>query len=194
MGPPSEDGGNFVDVGEDVFQASRASMGPPSEDGGNHNGAALCLTVSTSFNGAAVRGRRKSVAALGSRFNSCELQWGRRPRTAEIPVPSYGTFQEVSLQWGRRPRTAEIACGEVKHDFLRCASMGPPSEDGGNSSLQPWHLDKAPCFNGAAVRGRRKCKTLEYLRAQRIGFNGAAVRGRRKSGSSRVRVIAKATA
>ena len=40
--------------------------------------------MTTSFNGAAVRGRRKSHGVEIDREESRMLQWGRRPRTAEM--------------------------------------------------------------------------------------------------------------
>ena len=82
-------------------------MGPPSEDGGN----------ATDFD----------VAAEVK-----PLQWGRRPRTAEMYPPPFNVFALVALQWGRRPRTAEIGQSEPGAKPLARASMGPPSEDGGN--------------------------------------------------------------
>ena len=42
------------------------------------------------------------------------------------------------LQWGRRPRTAEIYRAALRSGPKEMASMGPPSEDGGNSST--WSL------------------------------------------------------
>ena len=36
------------------------------------------------------------------------------------------------LQWGRRPKTAEMLLAEFVQRQLTVASMGPPSEDGGN--------------------------------------------------------------
>ena len=83
-------------------------MGPPSEDGGNVLGT----------NAAAAK--------------TAMLQWGRRPRTAEIRDLLGRPMERKGLQWGRRPRTAEISY--VTSYFLggMNASMGPPSEDGGN--------------------------------------------------------------
>ncbi len=112
----------------------RASMGPPSEDGGNW-----------------------PVDARGTRAGG--LQWGRRPRTAEITWrgqrarkrgdcfngaavrgrrKSPGLADVVGslkrLQWGRRPRTAEIAPWLAVEPAWQLASMGPPSENGGNTA------------------------------------------------------------
>ncbi len=111
------------------------------------------------FNGAAVRGRRRGPhpgAAAGRGHRA--LQWGRRPGTAEsrwderAAVPS-----GIELQWGRRPGTAE--------------RLDPAADSE--------HRD--PCFNGAAVRGRRRdlLRVRDRL-AERSSFNGAAVRGRRR--------------
>ncbi len=69
-----------------------ASMGPPSEDGGN-------------------------LPAKAGSIHAAELQWGRRPRTAEISTMSEDGVAAILLQWGRRQRTAEIqecsGCGGV---------------------------------------------------------------------------------
>jgi hypothetical protein len=97
--------------------AGRASMGPPSEDGGNRSFSAPRLAdrrKPTGFNGAAVRRRRKSSAKLGSPSIRAptELQWGRRPKTAEISDQStqglVAATECAQLQWGRRPKTAEM--------------------------------------------------------------------------------------
>ena len=58
-------------------------MGPPSEDGGNRVCPCSVMKAQT-------------------------LQWGRRPRTAEIRYANLNTTGSAELQWGRRPRTAEI--------------------------------------------------------------------------------------
>ena len=59
-------------------------MGPPSEDGGNAKKAIVLIKMGDS------------------------LQWGRRPKTAEIRRDSGRLVCAVELQWGRRPKTAEI--------------------------------------------------------------------------------------
>ena len=160
--------------------SASASMGPPSEDGGNprrrrntrrwmrcFNGAAVrgrrkfetsaeAPSSSARFNGAAVRGRRKLGVGLVAGMPGKELQWGRRPRTAEIFYILLPLRKMKKLQWGRRPRTAEIQgrssgtsttpsllqwgrrprTAEMGREHLgglpAGASMGPPSEDGGN--------------------------------------------------------------
>ena len=131
-------------------------MGPPSEDGGNSMAPSQAAGVPLRFNGAAVRRRRKFLGRSqvegdmlklqwGRRPKTAEigfflwqhalcraLQWGRRPKTAEISLPPSPSFPQKTLQWGRRPKTAEI--GKVFAGCCKatCASMGPPSEDGGN--------------------------------------------------------------
>ena len=94
--------------------------------------------------------------AENQRLRDQVLQWGRRPRTAEMVDGTEGSPVGIWLQWGRRPRTAEMAretraptgrterfngaavrgrrkWGHPRNPAgLGKASMGPPSEDGGN--------------------------------------------------------------
>ena len=158
MGPPSEDDGSRAGVGRGQ-QYPRASMGPPSKDDGKEalspiwkKGLRLC------FNGAAVRGRGESDEDIETNSRAEPLQWGRRPMTTEsgprlegwvfakgasmgppseddgkLPCEHASRDLATGLQWGRRPRTTERRPGQ----------LGTPR--GGSV-----------CFNGAAVRGRRK--------------------------------------
>ena len=70
---------------------------------------------------------------------------------ADFELLHYG-----ALQWGRRPRTAEIDIANGKENDHDTASMGPPSEDGGNNPGLLVVTGRTKGFNGAAVRGRRK--------------------------------------
>ena len=165
------------------------------------------------FNGAAVRGRRKFMRGvqhpmattqlqLGRRPRTAEmrrsraspnvvrlLQWGRRPRTAEICYRASSSRVSHQLQWGRRPRTAEIVKNWRGNKGGNNASMGPPSEDGGN--LVRGNADA----HVTQLQWGRRPRTAEISRSRRAtvtprsSFNGAAVRGRRKSTRQRVDCI-----
>ena len=152
-------------------------------------------------------GRRPRTAEMqGPKLKhtrSLMLQWGRRPRTAEISPSWLASPSWATLQWGRRPRTAEMptrsghgsprsgfngaavrgrrksAHGRRSHGCER-ASMGPPSEDGGN--LTP---EEIAAWKAKRLQWGRRPRTAEIRRSpslyrQNRGFNGAAVRGRRK--------------
>ena len=132
-----------------------ASMGPPSEDGGNKKlnkmpavsdcvlqwgrrpkTAEICLARRQWQDLFGLQWGRRPKTAEILRFSVLPpmarwLQWGRRPKTAEIYV--YGTFTApaLTLQWGRRPKTAEMNRWN-RSSGAATASMGPPSEDGGN--------------------------------------------------------------
>ena len=101
-------------------------------------------------------------------------------------------IKSVELQWGRRPRTTESPQSRDGLPVPRHASMGPPSEDDGKT-LSPYESQspRRCCFNGAAVRGRRKGIAKQHDRRAQRCFNGAAVRGRRKVASSRVNAVGK---
>ncbi len=132
MGPPSEDGGNGGAAPAMRAAALRLQWGRRPRTAEMITGAVASTASAISFNGAAVRGRRKSRQCVITEKIDGTLQWGRRPRTAEIRTE--GTIMAVpgELQWGRRPRTAEIVQQTVRHQRRNNASMGPPSEDGGN--------------------------------------------------------------
>ena len=84
-------------------------MGPPSEDGGNALVAGVVGRSYNSFNGAAVRRRRKWCLFVPAVQVPDALQWGRRPKTAEIGLIAKAKKGDTNaLQWGRRPKTAEM--------------------------------------------------------------------------------------
>ena len=112
-------------------QRTRASMGPPSEDDGK-------------------------VAGSRNLKGRASLQWGRRPRTTESHHRESVWRVTCLLQWGRRPRTTERFVRSCEYVPIANASMGPPSEDDGKLLPSPSAGRAGPCFNGAAVRGRRK--------------------------------------
>jgi len=109
-----------------------ASMGPPSEDGGYSAGDYVAPNVCDSFNGATVRRRRifayRAVRRCPDRL---ELQWGHRPKTADIVEHPRVLVDQPMLQWGHRPKTADISASAYDSWSRSQASMGPPSEDGG---------------------------------------------------------------
>ncbi len=54
-----------------------------------------------------------------------QLQWGRRPESAEGIVLVVFGYQFGALQWGRRPGSAEGGRHGRGRGRLRHASMGP---------------------------------------------------------------------
>ena len=107
MGPPSEDGGNQEGTGLDFerhkLQWGRrpktaemayvpqdrqghlaASMGPPSEDGGNVNNDAVALAVANASMGPPSEDGGNLRSEPGLIWGLAMLQWGRRPKTAEM--------------------------------------------------------------------------------------------------------------
>ncbi len=157
------------------------------------------------FNGAAVRTRRRDDHQTGPHAHvhasmgpPCEhggevryskgdrptkggLQWGRRANTAERTVPQWPHRQICTLQWGRRANTAE------------------------STESRPRAVRSVVCFNGAAVRTRRRAWGNNAKRERELAsmgppcehggetlsghlqpgrsrsFNGAAVRTRRRA-------------
>ncbi len=63
-----------------------------------------------------------------------ELQWGRGPMTAEITATRAIPPRWFMLQWGRGPMTAEMCSVQDACAGLGKASMGPRSDDRGDSS------------------------------------------------------------
>ena len=82
MGPPSEDGG-YLDLVLAVVAILEASMGPPSEDGGYPDlGLALAGHDIASMGPPSEDGGYPTCQGCASSGTS--LQWGRRLRTADI--------------------------------------------------------------------------------------------------------------
>ena len=189
-------------------------MGPPSEDDGKLLTRGWYLVRSGRFNGAAVRGRRKGPhisattscppwASMGppsegrrkaprSRTRrTCNpelLQWGRRPRTTERRgLGKYNQRLAGELQWGRRPRTTErFTGGRYLYPDISELQWGRRPR---TTEIRPRShrlMCVSPCFNGAAVRGRRKAHDDLHGMFVPSCFNGAAVRGRRKVLARRV--------
>ena len=155
MGPPSEDGGNtsgeMVAPIINTLQWGRrprtAEMPGPVAlmraalklQWGRRPRTAEIPDPGTAHLGQRVLqwGRRPRTAEIscsdGFSFHAgLLLQWGRRPRTAEMARRLDSILFVRLLQWGRRPRTAEIPWQENHQLGHAAASMGPPSEDGGN--------------------------------------------------------------
>jgi len=135
-----------------------ASTEPPSEDGGE-------------------------ILRLGApSLSAPKLQRSRRPKTAERIWLLALTRQSRPLQRSRRPKTAESTTGVLLIRLLRRASTEPPSEDGGEFTSLATSFFSAFCFNGAAVRRRRREGGRNQSAEVSTGFNGAAVRRRRRVG------------
>ena len=233
MGPPFENGGGMAahvdemkgsnllqwgrrsktaegmqDGSSECESSQKASMGPPFENGGgvmmSPAGACSCL----SFNGAAVRKRRRGPTVRhGARvtwrgFNGaavrkrrrgsstdltsarCALQWGRRSKTAEGIGRCTTRARQSELQWGRRSKTAEGRAGWGGcHDAVHAASMGPPFENGGGPAGVPAILSvKANCASmGPPFENGGGSKRRPRPGGSRSRFNGAAVRKRRRA-------------
>ena len=130
-------------------------------------------------------------------------------RSAETSFRFTNRSSPGRLQWGRAPRSAETSRERAERKQRCFASMGPRSEERGNSSSDIPHPCRSTRFNGAALRGARK---QALRRSYRFGqthasmgprseergntgrravwmglssrFNGAALRGARKLGLS----------
>ena len=110
-------------------------MGPPSEDDGKVLGHdAWTYTRPASMGPPSEDDGKIGIGGCHCR-HGVQLQWGRRPRTTERRRWPLTATPPRWLQWGRRPRTTERN---------RVASRA---------------RTPAACFNGAAVRGRRKARS-----------------------------------
>ncbi len=182
MGPLSEDGGNTLESLSSVLPRLVLQWGRRPRT------AEITCPVpsrgqsSSGFNGAAVRGRRKSNESSSRlAMRRLGLQWGRRPRTAEMELSTMRSPMRRQLQWGRRPRTAEIRSGGRNRSATnRMLQWGRRPR---TAEISRTHRARRryPRFNGAAVRGRRKFHLDTKRPSSLCSFNGAAVRGRRKS-------------
>ena len=135
--PPSEDGGEAPAGIGSARVIDVASTEPPSEDGGE--AGVLQRTAShpgTSFNGAAVRRRRREHEIWRSTSTRQQLQRSRRPKTAErAPRHSNGAavsggesgvgFNGAAVRRRRRAKT------HVYHEIVIV-----PSEDGGEAATR----------------------------------------------------------
>ncbi len=94
----------------------------------------VCGQFVGSFNGAAVRKRRRENVALllfatRDGFNGAAV---RKRRRAPSFLPAV-LARDCQLQWGRRSKTAEGARLPDLRATSRGASMGPPFENGGGA-------------------------------------------------------------
>ena len=90
------------------------------------------------------------------------LQWGRpasRAETAGDPSsrPDAGRFNGAALPAGRRPGHHPRGRGPQR------ASMGPPCEQGGDTTEEAFPCRRRPCFNGAALRAGRRLPVRNSL-------------------------------
>ena len=132
MGPPSDEGGNRErPTGRSA--RSRASMGPPSDEGGNHRRHDHPPLPAQASMGPPSDEGGNPPAPVSMAFLT-PLQWGRPPMRAETSM--YLACASVTawpLQWGRPPMRAETRRNFGGPDGRTHASMGPPSDEGGNS-------------------------------------------------------------
>ena len=205
--PPSEDGGELLGASAASITPQFASTEPPSEDGGerhHRNGRGVGAVVlqrsrhpktaespqatvqaafgDPSFNGAAIRRRRRGVPVaepdlLGSeRFNGAAIRRRRRAQrgrgargirggaSTEPPSEDGGENAQVitgfagfiPLQRSRHPKTAESLSGDPDRLGRAPASTEPPSEDGGENGDAMNLPPPSSGFNGAAIRRRRR--------------------------------------
>src|SRR5579884_3380671 len=128
MGPRSDERGNLKASGYNV-QIFHASMGPRSDERGN-------------------------AVALPHNLPSTEwLQWGRAQMSAEMRELRKRNSWPFLLQWGRAQMSAEIRThpwrpGHGGHG----ASMGPRSDERGNTTSPSPMSRSGTSFNGAALR------------------------------------------
>ena len=155
MGPRSEERGNSSSLST-MTSLARASMGPRSEERGNRTAAILAFWLAPRFNGAALRGARKQIDSRLPRAALVTLQWGRAPRSAETQRSKLAqarrrSFNGAALRGARKPGSAT-----ARFDSRKTASMGPRSEERGNTRGPCMTRHLPTCFNGAALRGARK--------------------------------------
>ena len=87
------------------------------------------------FNGAALGRTRKLDQYSTRRFLIRKLQWGRARKNAETPSRNGKTQTgRPLLQWGRARKNAETRLFDLGGDAEQVASMGPRSEERGNST------------------------------------------------------------
>ena len=131
-------------------------------------------------NGAALQRVRKYAERRDRAAPEGLLQWGRTSTSAETRPVARGETWSLALQWGRTPTSAEIP-GKVRGlAWLQDASMGPHSNECGNSGLNrpggPWQQR----FNGAALQRVRKSLGKLRRNSGNSSFNGAALQRVRK--------------
>ncbi len=211
MGPLSEESGEAALRLRSRWNYSTASMGPLSEESGETpvlNSAAG--RTDRGFNGAALRRERRagagSVGATGarSRFNGAALRRERRALrhglvTTYEEEASMGPFSEESgelaarndlprehrrpsLQWGRSPKRAESPPGAGGAETLVTASMGPLSEESGETSPSIRVQEHPTLQWGRSPKRAESLARLDDHPPDFSGFNGAALRRERRAG------------
>ena len=140
-----------------MLQRSRR---PKTAESRRHaEGAQSRSAVRARFNGAAVRRRRRGAPTPERPYLAGTLQRSRRPKTAESPVE-----RAVTARHGRRSTEPPSEDGGER---LRRRSVGAPSAAKLQRSRRPktaescvaWPTARFFCFNGAAVRRRRRVVT-----------------------------------
>ena len=158
MGPPSEDGGNPTAATKPCYPRSGFN-GAAVRRRRKFFRRRPCEASQSSFNGAAVRRRRKSPKSPAILECYAGASMGPPSEDGGNCTPAAPSTARSTLQWGRRPKTAEMAANRSATAFSfarfngaavrrrrKClvarftrtrqtASMGPPSEDGGNKSM-----------------------------------------------------------
>ena len=148
------------------------------------------------------------VESAACRQSSRSLQWGRRQTSTERrverrppresvrasmgpstdvdgePAPSSrGRRRAIALQWGRRQTSTESTRrpSRTRH-ARRVASMGPSTDVDGELERVGAPGVRAPRFNGAVDRRRRRAAgRVAALASARSRFNGAVDRRRRRA-------------
>ena len=152
-------------------------MGPRSEERGNR-ACSDASAVAGCFNGAALprsaeTERIRALYRRRTRFNGAALRGARKRNVARWTSPP-----TTLLQWGRAlEERGNDGCEPVASSAGIAASMGPRSEERGNSLARPSSVLASPLQWGRAPRSAET--TIRRLFAvSRQRFNGAALRER----------------
>ena len=131
MGPRSDDRGNEIVVVAPAF-GQQASMGPRSDDRGNKD-----LMTERAHHLTASMGPRSDDRGNPLKWMPWTLpwwlQWGRDQMIAEMYRLHEYRCGDYLLQWGRDQMIAEIPSGARSLLAPGYASMGPRSDDRGNT-------------------------------------------------------------
>jgi len=128
MGPQSDNRGYGLQAQVHGADGPPASMGPQSDN----RGYALTLSASGSL-------------AVG-------LQWVHSPITVVMNVGEPRLPGMPTLQWVHSPITVVMLQAVCIAWVIRCASMGPQSDNRGYANHWPRMRSTRRCFNGSTVR------------------------------------------
>ncbi len=104
------------------------------------------------------------------------LQWGRDQMIAEMLNWRARAVSLSLLQWGRDQMIAEIQSWCLWGAVIRCASMGPRSNDRGNKDVQDYRILAVEASMGPRSNDRgNECRSRAILR-ETWRFNGAAIK------------------